>query len=349
MIGVAVAGFGYWGPNLVRNFRNNKGFKVIGIIEPDVNNHEAAQRLYPNIELYNEFDLNRAKILTQRSPSSQVALAIATPVNTHFKLAKDALENGFHVLIEKPMAETVEECTELIEIAQKNEKVLMVDHTFVYTPAVREIRRLIQNNELGDLLYYDSIRANLGIFREVNVLYDLAIHDISILGALTPAIPLSVSATGVRHIEKAPTNIAFMTLYYPNNFVAHVNVNWMSPLKLRQIIIAGTKKMVVYNDIEPDEKVKIYDKGADIDLEDNGLSTVSKTIMNINYRVGDVYSPFLDRHEALSLMVADLRHAIENKNQPISSGRAGRNAVAILNCANISISRGGSAIAITNY
>ena len=254
---------------------------------------------------------------------------------THYDLALAALQAGKHVLVEKPLASTAEQARRLIEIADGGGRVLMVDHTFVYTGAVRKIRELIVAQVLGDIYYYDSARVNLGLFQhDVSVLWDLAVHDLSVIDYLFGVRPHSVSATGVSHVPGQPENIAYLTLFFENNMVAHINVNWLAPVKIRRILIGGSQKMVVYDDLEPSEKIKIYDKG---------ISVKNESIYDIliSYRTGDMLAPQLDKTEALKAEVAHFAECVAGTTQPITNGRAGLRVVQILEAATQSMAEKG--------
>ena len=255
VINIGVIGYGYWGPNLVRNFLEIPGAKVrmVSDFKPEL--LAKVQARYPSIQVTTDCrDIF--------ADSKIDAVAIATPVSTHFDLALAALKAGKHVLVEKPMTVTSEQALRLIEEAERRNLVLMVDHTFVYTGAVRKMRELVATDGLGDIYYYDSVRVNLGLFQhDVNVLWDLAVHDLSIMDYVLQSKPHSVSATGISHIPGKPENIAYLTLFFDSNLIAHLHANWLAPVKVRRTLISGSQKMIVYDDLEVSEKVKIYDKG----------------------------------------------------------------------------------------
>src|SRR5271156_661750 len=254
MIRFGVIGYGYWGPNIVRNFHGQDGSHVVAVCDKNPKSLQRVQQAYPDIRTTDECkDLLTATDID--------AIAIVTPVWTHFDLAKAALENGKHVFVEKPFTSTVAQAEELIELAERKKLKIMVDHTFLFTGAVKRMKELIDDGTLGDLYYYDSTRVNLGLFQhDVNVLWDLAPHDLSIMDHLIKEQPEAVVATGERHLNGV-ADIAFMTLYYPGNMIGHINVNWLSPVKVRTTLLGGERKMLVWNDLEADEKIKIYDKG----------------------------------------------------------------------------------------
>ena len=288
-------------------------------------------RRYPGIETTTDFRdlLNNTNI---------DAIAVATPVSSHFNLALSALQAGKHVFVEKPLTSTAEESMRLIEEAQVRDRVLMVDHTFNYTGAVRKMRELVDNNDLGDLYYYDSVRVNLGLFQhDVNVIWDLAVHDLSIMDYILPLKPRAVSATGMSHVPGQPENIAYLTMFFDGALIAHLHVNWLAPVKVRRTLIGGSNKMIVYDDLEPSEKIKVYDKGITVDgnVED-------KYQMLIGYRTGDMWSPQLAVTEALLTEVNHFVDCIEHKKTPISDGQAGLRVVQILEAATQSMAERGS-------
>jgi predicted dehydrogenase len=255
MIKVGVIGYGYWGPNLVRNFMEAPGSTVVSVCDLRIERLAPLKVRYPTISTVSDCQ-------TLFADPAIAAIVIATPVSSHFELAMAALEAGKHVLVEKPLASNSEQSLKLIEKAASRKRVLMVDHTFVYTSAVRKIRELITDNALGDIYYYDAVRVNLGLFQhDVNVIWDLAIHDLSIMDYVLPTKATAVSATGISHIPGQPENVAYITLFFDNPQIAHVHVNWLTPVKVRHTLIGGSEKMILYDDLEPSEKVKVYDKG----------------------------------------------------------------------------------------
>ena len=268
------------------------------------------------------------------------AIAIATPVSTHFNLAMKALEAGKHVLVEKPLAENSDKCSRMIDEAAKRNLILMVDHTFAYTGAVRKIRELIASKQLGEIYYYDSVRVNLGLFQhDVSVVWDLAVHDLSIMEFLFPEKPIAVSATGISHIEGQPVNIAYLTLFFDNNLIAHIHVNWMAPVKVRQTLIGGSEKMIVYNDLEPTEKIKIYDKGITLKDDPNNIYQ-----MRVGYRVGDMWCPKVESTEALKVLVSHFADCIIEGEEPITSAQSGFQVVKSMEAATQSIKEHGKSI-----
>jgi predicted dehydrogenase len=272
------------------------------------------------------------------------AVAIATPVSTHFELALQALEAGKHVLVEKPMAASSEQVLQLIEAAEAADRTLMVDHTFVYTGAVRKIRQLVDDGSLGDLYYYDSARVNLGLFQhDVNVIWDLAVHDLSIMDYVLPHRPVAVSATGLNHVSGGKENIAFLTLFFDTPLIAHMHVNWLAPVKVRRTLIGASKKMIVYDDMEQVEKIKVYDKG--ITVKENGDRQKVYDVM-VGYRMGDMWAPNLEVTEALKIEAAHFVKCVEDGTTPTTDGAAGLRVVEILEAASASLENRGQPVAL---
>ena len=330
MIRVGLIGYGYWGPNVVRNFSEAPGAQVVAVSDLRPERLALARSRYPAVQTTADYrDL--------LANSHIDAIAICTPVASHFEAALGALHAGKHVLVEKPLTTSSEQALRLIEEAERRQRLLMVDHTFVYTGAVRKIRELVAGGALGDLYYYDSVRVNLGLFQhDVDVIWDLAVHDLSIMDYVLPSRPCAVSATGISHVAGAPENIAYITLFFQNQLIAHVHVNWLAPVKVRRTLIGGSHKMILYDDIEPSEKVKIYDKG--ITLSD-GAESVYK--MLISYRTGDMWSPQLDATEALQTEVRHFLRCLEEGERPITGGEAGLQVVRVLEAATRSMKERG--------
>lgn len=319
MINVGLIGFGYWGPNLARNFNLNPDIELAAICDFSSDRLETAGKHYPQVNLYK--DINEFY-----NDTALDAIAIATPVATHFKLAKKALLTGRHVWLEKPMTETVPQAEELIELAKQKKRVLLVDHTFVYTGAVRKIKEVIDKGELGDLIYYDSTRVNLGLFQQdVSVIWDLAPHDISIMDYLMPFKKVEVSATGSHYYGSDIVPKSIVTIFMENNTVAHINVSWVSPVKIRQTLIGGSTKMILYDDNQPSEKVKIYDKRIEL-----GHTMEELYHLKVQYRVGDMYAPKLDDQEALGLETSHFVDCLMNGKKPLTGGKAGLEVVKVL-------------------
>ncbi|MBA7538644.1 scyllo-inositol 2-dehydrogenase (NADP(+)) IolW [subsurface metagenome] len=334
MIKIGIIGYGYWGPNLVRNFNGNKNFSIVKVADTRSERLNLLQKAYPLIEI----TTNPNDII--KDPSID-AVAIATPVFTHFQLAKTALENGKHVLLEKPMTSTSQEAEELIRIASGKKLSLMVDHTFLYTGAVQKIKQLIDSDTIGKVKYLDSTRINLGLFQpDINVLWDLAPHDISILTHLVGEKPYSLNATGVSHTSNDVENIAYLTVNFESGFIAHFNCSWTSPVKIRLMLIGGDNKMIVYNDLEPTEKIKIYDTGYDIKTDEE------KQNLLVDYRTGDIFIPKTAPTEALALMAEDFAQSILNGKDTVSNFNSGLSVIKILEASNESIKNRGKEIII---
>ncbi|MBP6183622.1 MAG: Gfo/Idh/MocA family oxidoreductase [Saprospiraceae bacterium] len=332
MIKVAIIGFGYWGPNLVRNFNLTPDCSVTWVLDLDKSRLEKVQNLYPQIKTTTDY----TDILTDLAVD---AVIIATPVHTHFQLAKQAFAAGKHVLLEKPMCSSRNEAEQLIELATSANKILMVDHTYLYTPSVRFIKDYLDQGSLGQLQYLDSTRINLGLFQtDVNVLWDLAPHDISICRHLFQEKPLGVQAVGVSHTDNKLENIAYLTLFYPDNRIAHFNCSWVSPVKIRQMLVGGDEKMIVFNDLETTEKIKIYDKGYTI------LPQSDRDRILVDYRTGDILIPKIPQYEALAQMALDFRDAIIKGTHPVSDYLSGLEVVEILEAADKSLSERGKEI-----
>lgn len=328
MINIGMIGYGYWGPNLVRNFFETPDciIKTVADLRPD--RLSILKKHYLSIKATTSID----DILNDDTID---AVILATPVSTHFNFAQKALNRGKHVLVEKPLAANLKQALELVELSRKKKKLLMVDHTFLYTDAVQKIKRLIETNEIGTLRYFDSTRTNLGLFQQdVNVLWDLAAHDISILLYLVKEKPLSIQANGISHTKNNVENIAFVTIKYRSGFIAHFNCSWSSPVKIRLILIAGSKKMIVYNDVEPSEKVRVYDSGYSI----KNVKDPSK--FYVDYRVGDIHVPKIELKEALSAMANDFVEAVTTGKKPISNMQHGLEVVKILSLAQESLIKG---------
>lgn len=334
MINVAIIGFGYWGPNLVRNFSSVPEVRVKRVVDLRPDRLQVVSKNYPHTIAGTSVD----DIWVDPEID---AVVVATPVFTHFPLAMKALDSGKHVLLEKPMTDTADHARQLIEKAESLGKVLMVDHTFLYTPAVRKMKELIEDGTIGNVKYFDSTRINLGLIQQdVNVLWDLAPHDISILDHLVQDEPVSVNATGVSHIHNGIENIAYLTVNYQSSVIAHFNCSWSSPVKIRMMLVGGDKKMIVFNDMEPTEKIKLYDTAHSVSSDEE------KQRVLVDYRVGDVFIPKLGNAEALFGMAADFIQAIRTGSTPVASWKSGLNTVRILEAAQHSIKQGGREILI---
>jgi len=334
---VGVIGCGYWGPNLLRNFAENETAELRWMCDLDAKRLTAMGRRYPGTQTTTDYKSLMA------DPELD-AVAIATPVWTHFNFAKDALEAGKHVLVEKPLTASVAEAEQLIELAERSGLTLMVDHTFVYNGAVRKIKEIVQSGELGDLLYFDATRINLGLFQDdINVVWDLAPHDFSIMDFVVDGQPELLSAVGSCHIKQGIENIAYVLLKFPNELIAHFHFNWLSPVKIRHTLIAGSRKMVVYDDIEPTEKVRVYDRGVTTRSEsDVDREAAYQTL--VSYRTGDVWVPKLDSTEALHYVCQEFLSAIAQSRRPLTDGQAGLRVVRLLEAAQRSIDTGGGPV-----
>lgn len=326
MIRIGIIGYGYWGPNLVRNFVDLRDVEVAAVADLDASKLATLQRRFPAIRVTTDWHD------VVRDPSID-AVAVATPVSSHFQLGMAALKAGKHLWIEKPMAETSLQGAKLVHEAERRQRVLMVDHTFIYTGAIRRMAAVIRGGELGQMLYYDSIRVNLGLFQhDVNVISDLAVHDFSILEHLLQEHPVAVSASGINHFPGTPENLAYITLFYDSGMIAHVNVSWLAPVKVRQILIGGSKKMITYDDLQPSEKVKIYDKG--ISFTDDPEQIYQ---MRVGYRTGDMLAPRLDTTEALRVAGEHFVDCIARQQTPETGGALGLRVVELIEAATSSM------------
>jgi predicted dehydrogenase len=333
MIQVGVIGYGYWGPNIVRNLHALDSATVTAICDGSPKAQRRAKHAYPGVNVVSD----ASEILQ----STEIdAVAVITPVWTHFDLAKAALENGKHVFVEKPFTSSAEQAEELIDLALKKNLKIMVDHTFLFTGAVKKMKQLIDQGEMGDIYYYDSMRVNLGLFQhDIDVMWDLAPHDLSIMDYLIHKEPEAVVATGQAHVN-AQANIAFLTVYFPGNTIAHINVNWLSPVKVRTTLIGGEKKMLLWNDLEADEKVKIYDKGVQITSAENVYDLL------VSYRSGDMWVPKIEQTEALKVELDYFMQCIENDQTPFNDGVAGLRVIKLLEAANESMKLRGESVLV---
>jgi predicted dehydrogenase len=330
-VNFGVIGYGYWGPNVVRNLASLEGSHVIAIAEVSPAARLRAQKAYPGVKI----TADSSEVVSSVEID---AVAIVTPVWTHYELVKAALENGKHVFVEKPFTSNAAQGEELINLAQQKNLTIMVDHTFLFTGAVKKISQLLDEGTLGNLYYYDSTRVNLGLFQhDVNVLWDLAPHDLSIMDYLIKTNPEAVVATGQNHLN-GHEDVAFMTLYFPQNVIAHINVNWLSPVKVRTTLIGGEKRMLVWNDLEADEKLKVYDKGVNITSREGVYELL------VHYRTGDMWSPQLEQVEALRQELTYFVECVSNGNEPFNDGRAGLRVVKMLEAASESMGKRGSLV-----
>jgi predicted dehydrogenase len=335
MINVAVIGYGYWGPNIVRNFRRLKDVSVSWVVDLDPETLTTIPLLYPTIK-------TTTQIVDVLNDPSTDAVVIVTPPSTHYQLAMLCLKHNKHVLVEKPLTQTVSEAKKLVTHAKKYKKILMVDHTFIYTPAVTYLHKLIQSGALGKIYYIDSVRTNLGLLqKDSNVVHDLAVHDFSIIDYLFGKIPKKVAATGYFQKEITQETVAYITATYPGNLFMHCHVSWMSPIKIRRMIFVGTKKMAIYDDIEPSEKIKIYDKGVSF-IKDPKQALQ----LRIGYRNGDVVVPNIPIEEGLFGMAKEFIRAIRTKRQPVTDGHMGYRVVCCLTKTTESLRKKGKMIRI---
>ena len=330
MITIGVIGYGYWGPNLVRNFAETAGARVGFVCDLSEPRLAVAARRHPGIR-------------TSQDPRELIddpgvdAVVIATPVHMHFELAMAALRAGKHVLVEKPLTSTSEHALRLLDEAARRRLVLMVDHTFVYTGAVAKMRELVVAGELGEIYYYDSVRINLGLFQhDVNVLWDLAVHDLSIMDFVLDRQPVAVSATGLAHVAGEPENIAYLTMFFADRLIGHVHVNWLAPVKVRRTLLGGSRRMVLFDDLEASEKVKVYDRGISLNPSVENLHQ-----MMIGYRTGDMWAPQLPVREALSVEATHFVDCVARLQQPITDGHAGVRVVRLLEAATQSLAAQG--------
>ena len=335
MIRVGVIGYGYWGPNLVRNFMAAPGSAVARVCDLRKERLSSLGKIYPGLQTCS----NATELINDPQVD---AVVIATPVSSHFDLTLAALKAGKHVLVEKPLAATSDQARKLVDEAAVRNLVLLVDHTFVYTDAVRKIRGLIVSGELGEIYYYDAVRVNLGLFQhDVNVIWDLAIHDLSIMDFVLPAKPVAISATGISHVPGQPENVAYITLFFPSAQIAHVHVKWLTPVKVRHTLIGGSEKMILYDDLEPSEKLKVYDKGISVAP---GPEDVYRLL--VSYRSGDMWAPRLDNTEALQTEALHFIDCVENGKKPETDGCAGLRLVRVVEAAEKSLRARGQLVEI---
>ncbi len=333
MINVGIIGYGYWGPNIVRNFMTSEGAKVLSICDRNTESLARAQRTYPHLATTNSCE----DVLA----STEIdAVAVITPVSTHYDLAKKALLNGKHVFVEKPFTLNSNQAEELIELAEKKNLTIMVDHTFIFTGAVRKMKQLLEHKTLGDLYYYDSIRVNLGLFQtDVNVIWDLAPHDFAVMDYLISERPAAVSACGKAHVNGFE-DTAYITVHFHNNMIAHFNVNWLSPVKVRTTLIGGEKKMLVWNDLEADEKIKIYDKGVEVSSRESTYQLM------VSYRSGDMHAPRVEQIEALKMETQYFISCITSNQKPVNDGASGMRVIKLLEACNASLLNNGREIMV---
>ncbi len=337
MISVGVVGAGYWGPNLIRNFATCPGVRLAAVCDMDESRLQKVCAPYPAVEKIHDFD-----VLMERSDID--AVVIATPVRTHAPMGLAALKAGKHVLIEKPLAGSVREAQDLVSLAREKHLTLMVDHTFIYSPPVRKMKALLDSGEIGELYYLDSVRINLGLFQhDVNVVWDLAPHDLSIMDFLIGRLPKSLSAFGTCHTDghREIEDVAHLNLDFGDGLMASFHVNWLSPVKIRHFIVGGSQKSIVYNDLEPAEKLKVYDRGITLNEDPEQRRGVM-----VGYRTGDVWSPHLEGAEPLQTMVRHFAECICEQKTPLTDGEAGLRVVRILDAAQRSIKAQGGRITL---
>jgi predicted dehydrogenase len=336
MLRMGVIGCGYWGPNLIRNFSDIPGSTVVAVADMSADRLASVSAMWPSIPTMSD----AAALIAMPNVD---AVAIATPVSSHFYIAMAALEAGKHVLVEKPLASSSEQALRLMDEAERRKLMLMVDHTFVYSGAVRTVRDLLTSDGVGDLRYYDAVRVNLGLFRhDVNVLWDLAVHDLSIMDYLIPVKPCAVSATAARQVAGQTENIAYITVFFDNDVLAHVHANWMSPVKIRHTLIGGTKKMIVWNDLEPEEKVKVYDSGVELSTDPDDTRR-----LRVGYRIGSMFAPTVDSTEALRREALHFVDCVRGNAVPLTDGAAGLRVIRILEAATRSIAGQGAPIELS--
>lgn len=330
-VNVAIIGYGYWGPNIVRNFQEVEGVRLVACCDLRKEQLARIQEKYPMVKTTSNLDdlLNDPTIN---------AIVIATPTTTHFSLAKRVLEAGKHVWIEKPMTQTVEQAKTLLKIAKKNKRIIHVDHIFIYTEAVSVIKNMLDGGDLGDLYYFDSVRINLGLFQhDINVIWDLAPHDISIMLYLLKEYPKSVSVFANSHVVKGLEDTAYLSFQFESGKSAHIHVSWLSPVKIRRSIIAGSKKMVLYDDLEGSDKVKAYDKGLSFSKETKRISTD----LGYQYRTGNIFTPAITNREALLTECEEFVEAIRSNHSTRTPGEEGLRIVKILEAASRSMKKNG--------
>ena len=328
---VAVVGCGYWGPNLIRNFYEHPQAQLVAVCDRDAARLEKVRDRYPAVRLTTVFE-------SLLEADDVDAVVIATPVHTHYPLAKAALLAGKHVMIEKPMCQTSDQCRELITLAEQQGKTLMVGHTFVYHGAVQQIRDRVAAGELGDILYFDSVRVNLGLFQsDINVVWDLAPHDLSMMDTILGRTPHTLHASGACHTASGLEDIAYLTLHFEDNLIAHFHVSWLSPVKIRQMLIGGSKQMLVYDDLAPTEKIRLYDKGIQTHSVDSDEARYQQLVQ---YRTGDMRAPVVDTTEALQTEAGHFIECVLTGQTPLTDGVAGLRVVQMLEAADRSLKTG---------
>lgn len=335
-IKAAVIGLGYWGPNLARNFQASPDFELVGLCDLDAKRVEKVGASYPWAKRFT----SDAEMLAEVKPE---IVAVCTPVGSHYKLVKQALESGAHVLCEKPLASSVKEAEEIVELAKKRERRLFVDHTFTYTGAVRLIRDLYASGQLGDLFYIDSVRINLGLFQpDVDVIWDLAPHDLSIVQYVVGKKVESVQAIGSSHNPRGFSDVAYLDLRFAGGVHAHLHLSWLSPVKVRRMIFSGTKSSIMYDDVEMSEKVKVYDHGVSFDVAD----VEARKQVLVNYRRGDMRAPALDNKEALGTELVEIARALRGQPAQVATGEDGLETVRVLEASQASLKNDGAKVTL---
>ncbi len=335
-IKVAIVGCGYWGQNLIRNFWEQQETELVMVCDLDPKLLANTQRRYPTLKVTQSYD----DVLQ----SSVDAVVLATPVSTHHPFARQAFLAGKHVLVEKPLATTAADVLDLVALAEKQKKVLMVDHTFLYTGAVRRMKQLVDSGEIGNLLYYDSVRVNLGLVQtDTNVLWDLGPHDFSIMDFISGQEPISISAFGARHMGCPYETLVYVSARFQSDLVAHVDLNWLAPVKVRRTMFGGSNKLIVYDDMEPTEKIKVYDRGLTVNVNHD---PDRRTKLLAGYRNGDMVAPNLETSEALRLLAREFAAAIAEGRPPLTDGMAGYRIVRILEAAQMSLDQNGREITL---
>jgi predicted dehydrogenase len=335
VINLGVIGAGYWGPNLIRNFGVARRSRVLRCADLDQARLQHMEELYPSLQTTTDY----REILDDPEIS---AVAIATPVSTHYKLAMDALAARKHVFVEKPLAQSSEQCLELAAAAAQRNLIVMVGHTFVYTAAVNKIRELIAAGDLGEILYINSARVNLGVFQpDINVVWDLAPHDLSIMNWILDSRPERVAAHGRSYIRPGIEDVAFVDLEYPNRVIANIHVSWLDPCKIRRTTVVGSKKMLVYDDVSNIEKIRVYDKGVEVPPHYDNFGE-----FKLAYRYGDMLVPRLDESEPLKVECRHFLDCIEHRRRPRSSAEDGLAVVCALEAAGTSLRDAGRTVDI---
>lgn len=334
MIKMGIVGYGYWGPNVLRNFYNCPETKVVSCCDKSPKRLKSLGEAYPDVKRLNDY-----QGITE--DASIDAVAIVTPVSTHFEIAKSALLHDKHVFIEKPMTLTSAEGKELVELAAKKKKILMVDHTFLFTGAVQKIKEIVSKGDLGELYYFDSVRVNLGLFQnDINVIWDLAPHDLSIMNHVLDKKPIAVSAVGSAHVNPKIHDGAYLTVFFPDALIAHFHLNWLSPVKIRKTLVGGAKKMLVWDDLSADDKIKVYDKGIEISNPEDAHKKL------VSYRSGDMWAPQIEAMEALKLEVAYFAESVNKGTSPFNDGEAGLEVVKILEASDLSLQSEGRRVSL---